>query len=45
MNDDLNGLDLDDNESEENLDMSSDFGADDETGLEDVNCSAGGAAG
>ncbi len=35
MNDDLN--DLDSNESEENLDMSSDFGTEDETDLEDLN--------
>ncbi|WP_407570746.1 hypothetical protein [Deinococcus altitudinis] len=45
MNDDLNGLDLEGNESEENLDMNSDFGTDDSTDLEDVNSSRGGAAG
>ncbi|MGY2892462.1 hypothetical protein [Deinococcus sp. UYEF24] len=45
MNDDLNGLDQDSNEGEENLDMNSDFGTDDETDLEDVNSSRGGAAG
>ncbi|WP_407569890.1 hypothetical protein [Deinococcus altitudinis] len=45
MNDDLNSLDLDGNESEENLDMNSDVGTDDETDFGDVNCSAGSAAG
>jgi hypothetical protein len=40
MNDELNGLNLDSDESEENLDMSSDSGPDDETDLEDVNCAS-----
>ncbi|MGY2892461.1 hypothetical protein [Deinococcus sp. UYEF24] len=37
MNGDLNGLDLDGDESEENLDTSSDLGIDDETDREDLN--------
>ncbi|WP_407569899.1 hypothetical protein [Deinococcus altitudinis] len=43
MNDDLNGLDLDGNK--EGLEMSSDLGTDDETDLENLDYSAGHAAG